>query len=121
MRARRFQGRGASFVIMIAFTAAMPAGADERAASALLVYCTTKLNVPAGVCDCLIKQFGKLNEGQQALVEARLLDQRAALDGLRAALLPTDAEQAEAFLARETLLCRPSGQRDYLGDDGVPT
>ena len=111
--ATQWHGHGAFLALVTAFAAATPAGAGDQAASALRGYCVTKLELQAHICDCLLRQFGKLNDGQQALVEAQLSDQKAVLPALRAALLPADARQAESFLARETLLCRPSGLGDY--------
>ena len=115
MCARRWHGHGAVLASVIAFAAATPAGAGEQAASALRLYCMTKLQLQAHICDCLLRQFGKLNDGQQALVEAQVSDRKAALPALRAALLPADEQQAESFLARETVLCRPSGRGDCRG------
>ena len=86
-----------------------PAAASEEDAATLRNYCRTEIAASGQVCDCLLRQFAKLTNGQQALIRAILTDEAAAIAGLRADLTEAEATQAEGFMARETMLCRPSG------------
>ena len=61
------------------------------------------------MCDCLLRQFAKLGEGEQGLLGAMLRADTAAIPALSAALTPEAVDRVDAFVTRETLLCRPSG------------
>jgi hypothetical protein len=100
---------GLAFGVLLAVLMSVPAGADEEDAATLTEYCQTTMKASARICDCLLQQFSRLSDAQQALLGAILRNDEAALSPLRAALSPADAQQVDGFLARESLLCRPSG------------
>jgi hypothetical protein len=100
---------GPAFGVLLAALTSAPANASEIDAAALTEYCQTTMKASAGICDCLLRQFAKLSDAQQALLGAVLRDDEAALEMLHTALSPADAQQVDGFLARESLLCRPSG------------
>lgn len=102
---RRIAG-GALIAVVAAFA---PAAASEEDAVTLRDYCRSEIAASGQVCDCLLRQFAKLAEGQQALLRAILTDEAAAIAGLRADLTEAEVQQVETFIARETMLCRPSG------------
>jgi hypothetical protein len=92
-------------VLICGLAAASPVIAGEQEAEALRAYCRAEI-APAGqLCDCLLRQFAKLTEDRQALVAAIVSNDAAAL----ATASEAERDEAEAFLKRETLLCRPSG------------
>jgi hypothetical protein len=97
---------GSLIAVLAAFG---PAAASEEDAATLRDYCRSEIAPSGQVCDCLLHQFAKLTDGQQALIRAILMDEAAAIGGLRADLTVAEATQAEGFMARETMLCRPSG------------
>ena len=86
-----------------------PAGAGEADGVTLRDYCRAEIAASGQVCDCLLRQFDKLTDGQQALVGAILRQDATAIPALRADLTEAEARRAETFIAGETLLCRPSG------------
>jgi Kef-type K+ transport system membrane component KefB len=92
----------------LAVLAAAPAAADDDDAAVVLAHCRASPST-ARLCDCLLRQFDKLGEDQQALVAALIGEDMAAIAALRLELTADEAALAEGFLARETLLCRPSG------------
>lgn len=100
---------GSAFAVLLAVAASNPADAGEADAATLAEYCRTTMNAPAGVCDCLLRQFAKLGEDQQALLAAIVANDEAAMTALRAAMSPADTAEVDGFLARKSLLCRPSG------------
>ncbi|HET7715202.1 MAG TPA: hypothetical protein VFK86_06215 [Bauldia sp.] len=85
------------------------AAANEADAAVVRDYCRAEIAATGQVCDCLLRQFDKLTDGQQALVAAIVRDDAAALAAARAELAGAELAQAETFLKAETLLCRPSG------------
>ena len=99
----------ASVTLVAGLATIAPAAASEEDAATLRDYCRAEIAASGQVCDCLLRQFAKLTEGQQALLRAILTDEAAAIAGLRAELTEAEAKQAEEFIASETLLCRPSG------------
>ena len=90
-------------------TTIAPVAASEEDTTTLLNYCRAEIAASGQVCDCLLRQFAKLADGQQALLRAILTDEAAAIAGLRADLTEAEVQQVETFIARETMLCRPSG------------
>ena len=104
---RRFV-RTATLVGALGVTIA-PASAGEADAATLRDYCRAEIAASGQVCDCLLRQFDKLTDGQQALVGAILRQDATAIPALRADLTEAEARRAETFIAGETLLCRPSG------------
>jgi hypothetical protein len=84
---------------------AWPVLAGELQAEALRAHCRAEIAPTGQLCDCVLRQFAKLTEDQQALVAAMVSNDAVAL----AAASVNEREEAESFLKRETLLCRPSG------------
>lgn len=72
-------------------------------------YCRAEIAPTEQTCDCLLRQFAKLSDGQQALVAAIVRNDAEAIAEAREDLTDSDAAAADGFLTRETLLCRPSG------------
>ena len=58
-----------------------PAAASEEDAATLRDYCRAEIAASGQVCDCLLRQFAKLTDGQQALLGAILKDEAAAIVG----------------------------------------
>jgi hypothetical protein len=95
--------------ILIGVVAALPAVAGESEARVVGDYCRAEIAPTGQVCDCLLRQLAKLTEEQQALVASIVEEDATAVAAARAELTAAELEQAESFLTRETLLCRPSG------------
>lgn len=94
---------------LIGAAISIAAAAAEDDATAVRDYCRTEIAPSGQLCDCLMRQFAKLTEGQQRLVAAMVRNDAAALAAARAELAGGELTQAEMFLKTETLLCRPSG------------
>ena len=95
--------------LLILVASAMPAAAGDLDEATLRDYCRAEIAASGHVCDCLMRQFDKLTDGQQALVGAILRQDATAIPALRTGLTEAEARRAETFIAGETLLCRPSG------------
>jgi len=89
--------------------AAVPVTGGEAESTVVRDYCVEEIAPEGQLCDCLLRQLAKLNDDQQALVAALVLDDAEALAAVVDALSDAEREQAETFLKHETLLCRPSG------------
>jgi hypothetical protein len=95
--------------ILIGSSFGLPAVAGEDDAAALRDHCRAEIAATGSTCDCLLRQFSKLSDAQQAVVAATIRDDADAAAAARATLTNADAAEADSFLQRETLLCRPSG------------
>jgi hypothetical protein len=95
--------------LLILVASAMPAAAGDLDEATLRDYCRAEIAASGQVCDCLLRQFDKLTDGQQALVGAILRQDATAIPALRTGLTEAEARRAETVIAGETLLCRPSG------------
>jgi hypothetical protein len=98
----------ASVTLIAVLATIAPVAANEEDAATLRDYGRAEIAAPGRLCDCLLRQFAKLTEGQQTLVAATVRDDPTAIAAARADLAGAELAQAEAFLKTETLLCRPS-------------
>ena len=96
-------------ILLVGAALARPLAASEDDAATVRDYCRSEIAPTGQTCDCLLRQFAKLSERQQALVAAIIRDDAEAISDAREALTDSDAAAADGFLKRGALLCRPSG------------